>query len=152
MTCEINGVIPKDRNSIVVGETSTDKSINTLIQKVEKNDESSKVPKIKNEETNKTENNNSTKINKSKTINIISSKVDKQVFFDVIDKIKDEETQRNYLKNLKNLILTENLNKTQEIRLTQYSMDEIFNRIKKIQKPITIEDLKDEIQEIKKRK
>ena len=97
MTCEINGVIPKDRNSIVVGETSTDKSINTL----EKNDESSKVPKIKNEETNKTENNNSTKINKSKTINIISSKVDKQVFFDVIDKIDDEETQRKYLQNLK---------------------------------------------------
>ena len=30
-------------------------------------------------------------------------------------------------------------------------MDEIFNRIKKIQKPITIEDLKDEIQEIKKK-
>ena len=97
MTCEINGVIPKDRNSIVVGETSTDKSINTL----EKNDESSKVPKIKNEETNKTENNNSTKINKNKTINIISSKVDKQVFFDVIDKIDDEETQRKYLQNLK---------------------------------------------------
>ena len=97
MTCEINGVIPKDRNSIVVGETSTDKSINTL----EKNDESSKVPKIKNEETNKTENNNSTKINKNKTINIISSKVDKQVFFDVIDKIDDDETQRKYLQNLK---------------------------------------------------
>ena len=50
MTFEINGVIPKDRNSIVAGETSTstEKSINTLIQKVEKiekNDESSKVPK-----------------------------------------------------------------------------------------------------------
>ena len=29
-------------------------------------------------------------------------------------------------------------------------MDEIFNRFKNIQKPITIEDLKEEIQEIKK--
>ena len=36
----------------------------------------------------------------------------------------------------------ENSNKTQEIKPTQYSMDEIFNRFKKIQKPITIEDLK----------
>ena len=44
----------------------------------------------------------------------------------------------------------ENSNKTQEIKPTQYSMDEIFNRFKKIQKPITIEDLKEEIQEIKK--
>ena len=49
---------------------------------------------------------------KTKTINVISSKVDKQIFFDVIDKIQDEETQRNYLQNLKNLILTENSNKT----------------------------------------
>ena len=32
----------------------------------------------------------------------------------------------------KTLILIENLNKTQEIRLAQYSMDEIFNRLKKI--------------------
>ena len=85
-----------------------------------------------------------------KTINVISSKVDKQVFFDVIDKIKDEETQRNYLQNLKNLILTENSNKTQEIKLTQYLMDEIFNRFKKIQDSITIEDLKEQIQEVKK--
>ena len=44
----------------------------------------------------------------------------------------------------------ENSNKTQEIKPTQYSMDENFNRFKKIQKPITIEDLKEEIQEIKK--
>ena len=29
-------------------------------------------------------------------------------------------------------------------------MDEIFNRFKNIQKPITIEDLKEEIQKIKK--
>ena len=29
-------------------------------------------------------------------------------------------------------------------------MDEIFNRFKKIQKPITIEDLKEQIQEVKK--
>ena len=29
-------------------------------------------------------------------------------------------------------------------------MDEVFNIFKKIQKPITIEDLKEEIQEIKK--
>ena len=58
-----------------------------------------------------------------KTINVISSKVDKQVFFDVIDKIQDEETQINYLQNLKNLILMENSNKTQEIRPTQYSID-----------------------------
>ena len=41
-----------------------------------------------------------------KTINVISSKIDKQIFFDVINKIKDKETQRNYLQNLKNLILT----------------------------------------------
>ena len=33
---------------------------------------------------------------------------------------------------------------------TQYSIDEIFNRLKKIQKPITIKDLKKERQEIKK--
>ena len=44
----------------------------------------------------------------------------------------------------------ENSNKTQEIKPTQYSMDEIFNRLKKTQKPITIEDLKKEIQKIKK--
>ena len=64
--------------------------------------------------------------------------------------MKDEETQRNYLQNLKNLILMENSNKTQEIKPTQYLMDAIFNRFKNIQKPITIEDLKEEIQEIKK--
>ena len=39
----------------------------------------------------------------------------------------------------------ENSNKTQEIKSTQYSMDEIFNKLKKIQNPITIEDLKEEI-------
>ena len=44
----------------------------------------------------------------------------------------------------------ENSNKTQEIKPTQYLMDAIFNRFKNIQKPITIEDLKEEIQEIKK--
>ena len=44
----------------------------------------------------------------------------------------------------------ENSNKTEEIKPTQYSMDEIFNRFKKIQKPITIEDLQEEIQKIKK--
>ena len=43
-----------------------------------------------------------------------------------------------------------NTNKTQEIIPTQCYMDEIFNRFKKIQKPINIEDLKDEIQEIRK--
>ena len=43
-----------------------------------------------------------------------------------------------------------NLNKTQEINPTQYSMDEIYNRFKKIQKPIIIEDLEEEIQEINK--
>ena len=48
-----------------------------------------------------------------KTINAISSKVDKQIFFDVVDNIQDEETQRNYLQNLKNLILTEDSNKIQ---------------------------------------
>ena len=44
----------------------------------------------------------------------------------------------------------ENSNKTQEIRLAQYLMDEIFNRLKNIQMLIIIEDLKEEIQEIKK--
>ena len=44
----------------------------------------------------------------------------------------------------------ENSNKTQEIKPTQYLMDEIFNRFKKIQRPITIEDLKEEIKKIKK--
>ena len=57
-------------------------------------------------ETPKAENKEKTKI--IKTINVISLKVNKQVLFDVIDKIQDEETQRNYLQNLKNLILTEN--------------------------------------------
>ena len=52
---------------------------------------------------------------------------------------------RNYLQKLKNLILKKKSNKTQEIRLAQYSMDEIFNKFKKIQKLITIEDLKEEI-------
>ena len=42
----------------------------------------------------------------------------------------DEETQRNHLQNFKNLILMENSNKTQDIKPTQYSMDEIFNRFK----------------------
>ena len=78
-------------------------------------------------ETPKEENKEKTKI--IKTINAISSKVDKQVFFDVIDKIQDEEIQRNYLKNFKNLILTENPNKTQDIKPNQYSMDEIYNRL-----------------------
>ena len=50
---------------------------------------------------------------------MISSKVDKQIFFDVVDKIQDEETQRNYLQNLKNLILREDSNKIQ-IKPTQY--------------------------------
>ena len=84
-----------------------------------------------------------------KKINVISSKVDKQIFFDIVDKIQDEEIQRTYLQNLKNLILTENSNKTQDIKPTQYSMDKIYNRFKKIQRPITIEDLKEEIQKIK---
>ena len=111
-------------------------------------EETSKIEEKTRSEINEIENKEKTKL--IKTINVISSKVDKQIFFDVIDKIKDEETQRNYLQNLKNLILTENSNKTQEIKLTQYLMDEIFNRFKKIQDSITIEDLKEEIQEIKK--
>ena len=98
-------------------------------------------------ETLKEENKEKTKI--IKTINVISSKVDKQIFFYVVDKIQDEETQRNYLQNLKNLILREDSNKIQ-IKPTQYSMDEIYNRFKKTQKPITIKDLEEEIQEIKK--
>ena len=57
---------------------------------------------------------------------------------------------RNYLQKLKNLILKKKSNKTQEIRLAQYSMDEIFNKFKKIQKPITIEDLKEEIKKTNK--
>ena len=56
-------------------------------------------------------------VKKIKTINVISSKVGKY-FFDVIDKLNDEETQRNYLQNLKNLILAKNSNKNQEIRPT----------------------------------
>ena len=56
---------------------------------------------------------------------------------------------RNYLQKLKNLILKKKSNKTQEIRPAQYSMDEIFNKFKKIQKPITIEDLKEEIKKSK---
>ena len=38
-------------------------------------------------------------------------------FFNVVDKIQDEETQKNYLQNFKNLILTENSNKSQDINL-----------------------------------
>ena len=93
--------------------------------------EINEIPKIENKE-------------KTKTINVISSKVDKQIFFDVVDKIQDEETQRNYLKILKNLILNEDSNKIQ-IKPTQYSMDEIYNRFKKTQRPITIKDLEEEI-------
>ena len=90
--------------------------------------------------TTKTENpreiNETSKVeNKIKKINVISSKVDKQIFFDVVDKIQDEEIQRNYLQNLKNVILTKNPNKTQDIKPNQYSMDEIYNRFKKIQRP-----------------
>ena len=80
-----------------------------------------------------------------KKISVISSKVDKQIFFDVVDKIQDEEIQRTYLQNLKNLILTENPNKTQDIKPNQYSIDEIYNRFKKTQRPITIKDLEEEI-------
>ena len=65
----------------------------------------------------KIENKEKTKL--IKTINVISSKVNKQIFFDVVDKIQDEETQRNYLQNLKNLIITEDSNKIQ-IKPTQY--------------------------------
>ena len=103
MACEINKVILKAKNLRVVGETSIsiDKLTNILIQKVQKtkkNDESCKVQRIENKETNKLENNNSTKIqNKIKIINILSSKVDKQAFFDVIDKIDYEKTQKQYL-------------------------------------------------------
>ena len=100
----------------------------------------------------KTETSKTTKIENPKEIkkiNVISSKVDKQIFFDVVDKIQDEEIQRTYLQNLKNLILTENPNKTQEIKPNQYSMDEIYNRFKKTQRPITIKDLEEEIKEIK---
>ena len=107
--------------------------------------------------TTKTENPNPREINetskvenKIKKINVISSKVDKQIFFDVVNKIQDEEIQINYLQNLKNVILTKNPNKTQDIKPNQYSMDEIYNRFKKIQRPITIKDLQEEIQEIKK--
>ena len=50
---------------------------------------------------------------KTKTKNVISSKVDKQIFFYIVDQIQDEETQRNYLKNFKNLIITEDSNKIQ---------------------------------------
>ena len=60
-----------------------------------------------------TETSKTTKIENSrkiKKINVISSKVDKQIFFDVVDKIQDEETQRDYLQNLKNLILMEDSN------------------------------------------
>ena len=70
--------------------------------KIEKPREINETPKIENKE----------KIKLIKTINVISSKVDKQIFFDVVDKIQDEEIQRNYLQNFKNLIFTENSNKT----------------------------------------
>ena len=67
-----------------------------------------------------------------KTINVISSKVDKQVFFFwCYRQIKSWRNTKNYLQNLKNLILIENSNKTQEVKPTQYSIDEIFNRLKK---------------------
>ena len=36
-----------------------------------------------------------------------------------------------------------------QIKPTQYSMDEIYNRFKKTQRPITIKDLKEDIKEIK---
>ena len=62
-----------------------------------------------------------------------------------MDKIQDEETQRNYLKIL---ILNEDSNKIQ-IKLTKYSMNEIYNRFKKTRRPITIKDLEEEIKEIK---
>ena len=107
-----------------VEETSTSKIEKTT-------SEINEVQKIENKE-------------KTKTINVISSKVDKQIFFDVVDKIQDEETQRNYLKKFLNLILNEDSNKIQ-IKHIQYSMDEIFNKLKNIQKLITIEDLKEEI-------
>ena len=109
-------------------------------------EETSKIEEKTRSEINEIENKEKTKL--IKTINVISSKVDKQIFFDVIDKIQDEETQRNYLKNLKNLILNEDSNKIQ-IKPTQYSMDEIYNRFKKTQRPITIKDLEEEIKEIK---
>ena len=119
-----------------VEETSTSTKSTTKIENLRENNE---TPKIENKE----------KIKLIKTINVISSKVDKQIFFDVVDKIQDEEIQRNYLQNFKNLIFTENSNKTQDIKPTQYSINEIFNRFKKIQRPITIKDLQEEIQEIK---
>ena len=114
----------------------------TSTLKIEKTQsEINEVQKIENKE----------KIKIIKTINVISSKVDKQVFFFwCYRQIKSWRNTKNYLQNLKNLILIENSNKTQEVKPTQYSMDEIFNRFKKSQKPITNEDLKEEIQEIKK--
>ena len=42
-----------------------------------------------------------------------------------------------FTKIKKKIILTENSNKTEEIKPTQYSMDEIYNRFKKTQRPIT---------------
>ena len=100
-----------------VEETSTTTKSTT---KIEKPREINETPKAENKEKTKL----------IKTINIISSKVDKQIFFDVVDKIQDEETQRVYLQNLKNLILMEDSNKIQ-IKSTQYSIDEIYNRFKK---------------------
>ena len=78
-------------------ETSTSTKSTTKIENLR---EINETPKIENKE----------KIKLIKTINVISSKVDKQIFFDVVDKIQDEETQRNYLQNLKKLILTEDSN------------------------------------------
>ena len=80
-----------------VEETSTTTKSTT---KIEKPREINETPKAENKEKTKL----------IKTINVISSKVDKQIFFYVVDNIQDEETQRDYLQNLKNLILTEDSN------------------------------------------
>ena len=127
-TSEINDEVPnnstlhkqtkhKDKDINEVGETSSNK-ITHKVEKVGKVELTLLPTRIEKEGNNKSIKTINKIQNKNKTINIISSKIDEYIFFDVIDKIDDEETQRQYLQNLKNLILTENTNKTEEIRPT----------------------------------
>ena len=64
-------------------------------------------------------------------MNMISSKVDKQIFFWCYRQNRWWRDGK-YLQNLTNLIFTENTNKTQEIRPTQYSMMKYLIDLKKL--------------------
>ena len=63
-------------------------------------------------------------------MNMISSKVDKQIFFWCYRQNRWWRDKK-YLQNLTNLIFTENTNKTQEIRPTQYSTTKYLMDLKK---------------------